>query len=208
MWPRLHDPQLISRSGSQRHSVLADVLTIATIAAASAISGAAVSLELAGWLEPLAGIRTAVAHAAKPATPRQEAHARSTAAAGDLSVTAQEHGAATTGVAAGPAASSVAPPPSPRSPGIAEGELTFAWGYAQRHSAVPAANIKARVVAPAARSQRRNVQNAPALAALRRFEQFDGGRPLAMAYSGKELPKRDRRARSNAVAPSFQDAGR
>jgi hypothetical protein len=211
MWHRVHNAELFSGRRSEAHSVLGDVLAVATIVAISAISGAAVSLNLAGSSGSSQRIRPpAVLRAGPPAAPPARAGAQNTGADRNLAVgPVQQHGRTTVGMASGSGANSVvSPTPEPGSPEIAERELTFARGYAQRQAAAPAANAAPRVVPAAASSQRRSVMGTAALAALRAFEPFDGRQHQALAYAGQESSRRGWHAPSKAVARSFQDEGR
>jgi hypothetical protein len=119
----------------------------AMVGLASAVSGAAVALHLAApppgqYLSRSGGAATPAAIAAAPVE-------KPMIVADALSPTAQARIAASPDISDASAANravSAAPPASP----LSERELTFAWGYAQRHPGVQVRQAEARVAPPVA----------------------------------------------------------
>lgn len=174
----------------------------ATVGLASAVGGAAVALHLAApppsqYLSRSGGAATPAAIAAAPVV--------KPTTLGDASPsTVQAPTAASPEIVSGASATnrvaSAAPPASP----LGERELTFAWGYAQRHPGAAVRQAEARVVptvasvgtrgaAPAAKRdarrpaerQRRSVaqRETVGLAASEFFPGFGGDRHQALGYA-------------------------
>ena len=144
------DPRTARRT--RLGAVLVHAAVAATVGLASAVSGAAVALHLAaappaGPHLPRPGVAAtpAAIPAAPVETPMIVAGAPSTAQA----TTADRPAIVSEPSATNPAASA----PRPASQPLTERELTFAWGYAQRHPGAPSRQAEARVV-PALASAR------------------------------------------------------
>ena len=111
-------------------AILVHAAVVATMGLASAVSGVAVALHLAA--APPAGQHLAPSRGA---------------ATGALASAAQARTADPPAIVPdSPATSPAAPAPLLATPPIAERELTFAWGYAQRHPGARDRQAEARVV--------------------------------------------------------------
>ena len=174
----------------------------ATIGLASAVSGAAVALHLAATPAAGAHISRAGGAAALAPTPTDKPKVV-TGAPSTAQASTSEH------PAAGPEPA-VASPPAPTAaaaaPPLSERELTFAWGYAQRHPGASSRQAEARVVpalggawaqaGPTAphMEQRRPPQRyrgaaarreSAGLAASSLFSSLDGERHQALGYAAE-----------------------
>jgi hypothetical protein len=174
----------------------------ATIGLASAVSGAAVALHLAApppgqHLSRSGGAATA---AALPAAPVEEPMILADAP----SSTAPARNAASSEIVSNASATNRPASAAPTASPLAERELTFAWGYAQRHPDAAVRHAEARVVAtvaspgthraataakrdsrhPAERPRRSVAQRETvALASSGFFPGFGGDRHRALGYA-------------------------
>jgi hypothetical protein len=193
-------------------SLLVTVLNAAAILLASAISGAAVALQLASPSPSLDyDPMRVVLHAETQAPPGPEALGDATTlVASSPPPVAQPKDSTTVRPASLPATcNAVAPMPapvSPASPSIPERELTFAWGYAQRHPEAQLRYRELRITQAVARSigeaADRNSNSELRLGAGRQpasnvssqaqrvFAQFDAGPQQAFAYAEPETARR------------------
>jgi hypothetical protein len=116
---------------------MGSVLVYASVGLTSAISGAAVALQLAAAGEYFRRPAGAAISAAIAAAPMDKPR---------LPPAAQTMTAARPGIVSAPSASKPAPSaPTRTSAPLDERELTFAWGYAQRHPGAPARHAEAHV---------------------------------------------------------------
>jgi hypothetical protein len=155
--------------------MLVHAAVAATVGLASAVSGAAVALHLAA-APPAGQYLSRPGVAATPAA----IPAPSTAQA----ITADRPAIVSEPSATNPAASV----PRPASPPLTERELTFAWGYAQRHPGALARQAEARVV-PALASARTQgaatvLKREPRRPAERQRASAAQGQAIALAPSG------------------------
>jgi hypothetical protein len=182
-------------------AILVQTGVAATVALASAVSGAAVALHLAPppsqYLSRAGG---AAAPAAIPAAPTEKPMILADAPSSTALATIAASPEIASDVSATDRAASAAPPASP----LGERELTFAWGYAQRHPGAAVRQAEARVVptvasvgahgaAPAAKRdwrrpaqrRRRSVaqRETAGLASSGFFPGFGGDRHQALGYT-------------------------
>jgi hypothetical protein len=142
-WREYCGADLRTARGTRVGAILVHAAVAATVGVASAISGAAVALHLGaapqvGQYIPRHG--GAAAPAAIPAAPVEKPMIMEGAPAS----TAQARTADSSGITSDASSTSpAAAVPRPASPSFAERELTFAWGYAQRHPGAPARQAEA-----------------------------------------------------------------
>jgi hypothetical protein len=147
--------------------VLVHAGVAATVGIASAISGAAVALHLAAGPPPAR--YTALPAGAAAAIPAAASHG---SMANAPAPTAAANIADAAGIVAAASATDAAPSvPSAASPPPTERELTFAWGYAQRHPDAPARQAEARVGPALASTPTRAAATGPKREARRGAEQ-------------------------------------
>jgi hypothetical protein len=172
----------------------------ATVGLASAVSGAAVALHL-GAAPPASQHLSRPGGAATPAAVAAALVEKPMVLAGVLPATAQARTAGPPEIVSdAPTTIPAAAAPRPASPPFTERELTFAWGYAQRHPGAPVRQAEARVATPlasatvpktaarrSAERQRVPIAQRPAvgLAASGFFPGFNGDPHQALGYAGE-----------------------
>ena len=193
---------------SQRMRPLrAGMLGATAIVLVSAISGSTVALHLAGPAPPLeygvkylirrAKTQAAVLPVARGDTPKLVTN--------DPPPMAQRAGPTTDGFASAAASNAVAPIAEPASSSIPDRELTFAWGYAQRHpeaqSRFRQTHVTSAVAMPTRRAATRHLNSkarpgrerqGPAITerGSHIFAQLDSDPHQALAYADPEIAPR------------------
>ncbi len=145
MWRDPYRAELRSEGWTKIRATLAYAAVAGVVAVASAVSGATVALHLAG---PAAAPYRPRPSVAATASPIASSPMLTPATAAELPAPQVQIGPTAAAIApAADAASAPAPTARPASPPIAERELTFAWGYAQRHPGASAHQPDPRLAA-------------------------------------------------------------